>query len=288
MNFEHKYLSSISIIIPTYNRVNMLRELLSQINTQARHFTSTIEIIIVDDNSPVPIVLEHNLDNVNIILIRNEINVGANRSRKIGFQHSTGEIIHFHDSDDLIGPSWLSMIFNKFHADDELDLLVTSRIEHDLQKQKSKLITTNRLSKIVCNVDRLRKVQYIINRLGPLGGVTFRRRIVEKFQFHNVRASQDWLMYDDALALTQNVLLDPSNYFIFNKRNSDRISKKPMNRLRGYVSVARKRFNSKATQKFMARIYCVQGARDLAGFVNIKYYFVKVITLKCTIWVMSR
>ncbi|WP_057462820.1 glycosyltransferase family A protein [Pseudovibrio sp. POLY-S9] len=277
----------ISIIIPTYGRELSLTELVSQIDAQAATNTCKVEVIIVDDHSLAEICIYHECRNIDLILLRNPKRIGANLSRKIGFSHSQGDIIHFHDSDDLIGPDWLALTYKAFEVNSHLDVLITSRLVVDEKNRKVTFIDAKRLSKICKNIPRLKRLQFLVNRVGPLGGVTFHRRIVTNLPFHDVRASQDWLMYDDALASANLVSVDPHNFFIFRKKEIDRISRNPNNRLRGYISAAQRRFKSRRSRKLIARLYCVQGASELNEVLDIKFLNLKLLLIGIVAWVAS-
>lgn len=89
---------SISVIIPTYNRANTIRNAIESIINQTY---SVNEIIIIDDNSTDD--TEHivkSLKNERIIYLKNKENRGASYSRNIGIKLSSSELIAFLDSDD--------------------------------------------------------------------------------------------------------------------------------------------------------------------------------------------
>ena len=90
----------VSIIIPTYNRAEMIVECLESVFTQT--FTD-YEVIVVDDGSTdnTEEVLNSYLDR--LIYIKQE-NMGNAGARNKGIERASGEIIAFNDSDDL----WLS------------------------------------------------------------------------------------------------------------------------------------------------------------------------------------
>lgn len=87
----------ISIIIPCYNRIDLLSLAMKSISKQTY---KSIEIILVDDNSPEG-GIKKLADQYECRYIRNETNVGAQKSRNAGVKASIGEYIAFMDSDDL-------------------------------------------------------------------------------------------------------------------------------------------------------------------------------------------
>jgi glycosyltransferase involved in cell wall biosynthesis len=98
----------VSIIVPTYNRAQLLPDLLECLAVQSWHAK---EIIIVDDGST-----DHTKDvltawaashadmDVSYIRISNS---GPAAARNRGLQHARGEFIYFIDSDDMIFPTTL-------------------------------------------------------------------------------------------------------------------------------------------------------------------------------------
>lgn len=88
----------ISIIIPTYNRVNQLKQSIKSIQGQSY---SDWNIIVVDDCSDDSTInYINNLGDQRISVYRNQRNSGPGFSRKFGYQHAHGEFIIFCDDDD--------------------------------------------------------------------------------------------------------------------------------------------------------------------------------------------
>ncbi|ALJ04599.1 hypothetical protein APS56_05350 [Pseudalgibacter alginicilyticus] len=103
--------SLISIIIPTYNRANLIRETLYSIKTQTYQ---NWECIIVDDGS------DDNSDETIGNYIKQDIRFkylkrpknkpkGGNVCRNIGLDSAKGDYIVFFDSDDLMTPNHLEI-----------------------------------------------------------------------------------------------------------------------------------------------------------------------------------
>ena len=86
----------ISIIVPTFERPDLLEKAINSVLTQTYKF---IEIIIVDDNFPNSIYREKtdqkfgNHSDERIRYIKHEQNKGANAARNTGFLHSKGDML---------------------------------------------------------------------------------------------------------------------------------------------------------------------------------------------------
>lgn len=85
-----------SIIVPSYNRKSEIPALLESLGKQTNN---NFEVVIVDDNSQEPVVVEQSYP-FKVIVIRNETNQGAAESRNIGARAATGEWLLFLDDDD--------------------------------------------------------------------------------------------------------------------------------------------------------------------------------------------
>ena len=88
----------ISTIIPAYNRADLIGETLRSVLEQDR---PPAEVIVVDDGSSdgTPDVVASYGKAVTLI---RQANAGPGPARNTGFAASSGEIVHFMDSDDLI------------------------------------------------------------------------------------------------------------------------------------------------------------------------------------------
>lgn len=91
----------VSVIIPTYNRPLEIRHAVDVVLSQT--FTD-LELIVVDDCSPVPVAdVLMGVNDKRLIVIRNAVNSKLSRTRNEGIEKAQGEWIAFIDDDD----SWL-------------------------------------------------------------------------------------------------------------------------------------------------------------------------------------
>ena len=99
----------ISIIIPTYNRADLIHETLNSIQSQT--YTNW-ECIIIDDHSndnTIDVISKHVKEDSRFLLFkRPEDKVkGANACRNYGFTLVKGEYINWFDSDDIMEPNFI-------------------------------------------------------------------------------------------------------------------------------------------------------------------------------------
>ena len=99
----------LSVIIPTYNRKDLLLYTLESLNIKL-HPNVKFEIIIVDDNSTDG-TAEFVMDKFPGSVFVKNAGQGAAMARNQGLQMSTGKYILFLDSDDIIGPGFFGRKF---------------------------------------------------------------------------------------------------------------------------------------------------------------------------------
>ncbi len=124
----------ISICIPLYNRQELVKETLDSILAQT--FTDW-ECIIVDDRSTddsFKVAQSYaERDSRITATIRPEDKIkGGNTCRNIGFENSTGDLVYFFDSDDLISPGLFEEMVKTMdaHPDAEYGLVPANLFLH--------------------------------------------------------------------------------------------------------------------------------------------------------------
>lgn len=90
--------TSISVVIPTHNRPETLARAVKSVLEQSRPID---EIIIVDNGSEPPVDPERfRRLHGSLLVVRNDVAVGAAAARNTGVAHATGEFVAFLDDDD--------------------------------------------------------------------------------------------------------------------------------------------------------------------------------------------
>jgi glycosyltransferase involved in cell wall biosynthesis len=100
----------VTVVIPTYNRPASIRNCLDALARQTLR-SGTFEVVVVDDGSPDPLVLDPGEWAAAFVLrvIRQE-NSGPSGARNRGVQAARGEILAFTDDDCLPTPEWLNCL----------------------------------------------------------------------------------------------------------------------------------------------------------------------------------
>ncbi len=114
----------ISIIIPTYNRADLLHETLESFIGQTHE---NWECLIVDDGSTdttVEVIKNYTVKDKRFKLLSRPPNrqKGANACRNYGFEQSSGVFINWFDSDDIAAPEFLEQKLQLLKNHPEIDM----------------------------------------------------------------------------------------------------------------------------------------------------------------------
>lgn len=110
----------VSVVLPTCDRAEQTRRCLDAL---AKQTFDSYEIIVVDDASTdgTPDMLEafaREHPDLPVRILRQESNLGANRSRNRGVQASRAPFVAFLDSDCVAEPDWIEQLMAGFEDDD--------------------------------------------------------------------------------------------------------------------------------------------------------------------------
>ena len=98
----------VSVVVVTRNRKNDLRKCIDSLKKSAK---CSIELIIVDNGSEVP-VLKWLRRSSNLKILRSEKNLGAAAGRNFGLKESKGEYILFVDDDAYVDKNLIAQLLN--------------------------------------------------------------------------------------------------------------------------------------------------------------------------------
>ena len=122
-------MANVSVIIPTHNRIDFLKEALESVINQT---LGVSEIILIsdgsDDSTSREIVSLSKLDH-RIHYFENESNKGAAYSRNLGAKESNGDYLCFLD-DDILCPDFLESAVSSLESDQSIDAVFGDSVIH--------------------------------------------------------------------------------------------------------------------------------------------------------------
>ena len=132
----------VSVIIPTYNRVEVLPRAIASVLNQTY---KDIEIIVIDDGSVdnTENVIKKYGDKIHYVFQQNQ---GVSAARNNGVKHSNGKYLAFIDSDDEWLPNKLELQMKEFNYADAIGMVackafISSLHEGEIQLSNSHLNT---------------------------------------------------------------------------------------------------------------------------------------------------
>jgi len=115
---------TVSIIVPTYNRSDLLIEALDSALRQTR---VPDEIVVVDDGSTDDTAATLARYGAPVVAIR-QANRGVSAARNLALEHATGDILLFLDSDDLLLPTCVERCAEVFETRPEVEVVYSDLV----------------------------------------------------------------------------------------------------------------------------------------------------------------
>ena len=117
----------VSVVIISYNRIDRLRETLSELQKQ---YYQDFEVIVVDNNSHdgSPQSIEEEFPEVKLIKLPDNIGIAA---RNRGIEISHGEFIVLIDDDAVLKKDWIENAVRHFHEEPSLGILASKVLNYD-------------------------------------------------------------------------------------------------------------------------------------------------------------
>jgi GT2 family glycosyltransferase len=101
-----------SVVIPTYNRAEYLRECLRHLERQTR---PPLEVIVVDSSPGPETAVLLSSDFPDVVYLRNEAGRGTTAtSRRIGVEAASGDVVAYVDDDAYAAPDWLEQLAARY------------------------------------------------------------------------------------------------------------------------------------------------------------------------------
>lgn len=202
----------ISIIIPTFNRKNMLIEAIESIKQQSYN---NYEIIVVDDVSTddTSEYIKQHIDDYKIKYFRNEENKGPGYNRNFGFKQSKGEYIIFMDDDDYYtDKNFFDNAINILEKEDNSDLAFVSANAYVEYEKTSKVVPSDiGCEGVVNGLEFLLNLNKKYNKPKSTFTTIFKRNILLQANILDMKMVNDYaiflraLLFGDAYILTNKI-----------------------------------------------------------------------------------
>ena len=219
-NIPHLSALRISTVIPAYNRADLVGETLRTVLSQSR---APDEVIVVDDGSSdgTRDVVAAFGPEVTLIC---QANAGAGPARNAGFARSTGDIIHFMDSDDLCSLNFYERAASRIEAGADMTYgpWLKTRVDGNclhpepLVLQQSALPLGQRMDVLTLTVEWYTVFQPCL----------FRRELVERAGPYrsDLKPSEDTELLYRLTAAARNIVHVPEILILYRVHPEDQVS----------------------------------------------------------------
>lgn len=269
-------MAEISVVIPTYNRADVLPRAIDSVLDQSyRDF----EVVVVDDGSEdhtEDVVSSYDDKRVTYVSQRNN---GANHARNNGVQNAESKYISFLDSDDEFHENHLHTVVEKLEEDSTIAAVLTSYrgvYENQIEKREVKTGTIPQID--------------IINKNVPIGFscMTIRSSVFEEVGplDEQLESSQD---YDYLIRLSKNNrrIWGVNDILVTKYKDSEhRISDDTYKRLNGTERVLEKH-EKELTDASLSRLYHLKALAHAENneYARARSYFIEATKHNPTSWV---
>lgn len=199
----------VSVIIPTYNRGNIIENSITSVLNQTY---KNLEVLIIDDGSTDNTEeIIHKIEDKRIKYIKIKENLGGSNARNIGIKKATGRFISFQDSDDTFYPNKLEFqINNMINKNSNLDFC---KINVIFNSSYHHFVPNNFQEK---NIFRGKFLEELINNGNFIStqSIVVKKKFIEKYLFDiNMPRLQDYelilrMFPKVKLSYTNEVLVD--------------------------------------------------------------------------------
>lgn len=220
----------ISVIVPTYNRDQLIEETITSI---IRQTYNNWECIIIDDGSTdnTKTIVEKIIKNDNRIYYVLKENGGSASARNEGLKHAKGRYIVFLDSDDLLHPDMLIDHLNIFKEKPQTKITISGYACFYIEKNTIKIIKdldwSNKISEnfvhdILFRWDKKFSIHLFCAMID--------RNSIGKIIFNeSLRAKEDWLFWTElAYAVENKVEYINKVLAYYRLHNENKAQKNPM------------------------------------------------------------
>lgn len=222
----------VSVIIPTFNRSELLKKAIESLEKQSHQ---NLEIIIIDDfstDNTAAIVAEMTDDR--IIYLKHEVNKGGSEARNTGLRRATGNFIGFLDSDDQWLPEKIEKQLEKFNDEPDVGVVYSGVQVVDENNQPTRKIIPEYRGDIL---SKLLEFNYI----DTTSSVLVRKEVLDQIEGFDAKlpSCQDWDLYIRLAQVTKFDFVTES-MVLFYHHSGERITTNKTSVLNGHLSIFEK------------------------------------------------
>lgn len=220
----------ISVIIPTYNRLNYVKNAVQSVCNQS---VESIEIIVVDDASDVDIKTTLNgLNDNRIRLLINSKNMGSDFSRNKGLRMANGEFIAFLDDDDeFTNKNKLQRQIELFNKNEKIGFVGCGYLDVSTGEKKIPHYRGKIANLLLVSYSNIETSTILI-----------KKNIIEKVGFFDEKLPSEQ-NHDFFYRISKICEFDYLDEIMVRKNNpANQISSNPAKKLKGYILFHRKHF----------------------------------------------
>jgi len=252
----------VSVIIPTYNRADLITKTLDSVWAQTYR---PIEVLVVDDGSTdetKKVVTEwkrnHKASNFTTEYIYQE-NEGAPSARNTGIKNAKGRYLQFFDSDDLLMPEKLDLQIEKMKQE-KTPICICDYIHTDHEENVIRTASNNRsLNQIITNFT------WLHTSIGVIDKTLFKNEILKWNP--NLKKAQDRDFNLKLFFVTEGFSYVNKPLFKWVRRETDGITNTTVNSSQAYWK------NLKSLVKFSFKYFSLI---NLTKILPITYLYAKL------------
>lgn len=222
----------VSVIIPTYNRSELLKKAVKSLENQSHQ---NLEIIIIDDFSTddTAEVVEKMADD-RIIYLKHSMNKGGSEARNTGIKRATGDYIGFLDSDDQWLPEKLEKQLKQFEGKPNVGVIYTGVQVVDENNQPTRKIIPKFRGDILAKL-------FEFNHIDTTSSVLVRKDVLNQTEGFDssLPSCQDWDLYIRLAQVTEFDFVKES-LVLFYHHSGERITTNINSVLSGHLSIFEK------------------------------------------------
>ncbi|SHI13177.1 Glycosyltransferase involved in cell wall bisynthesis [Butyrivibrio fibrisolvens DSM 3071] len=209
----------VSVIVPVFNVKKYLPECLDSILSQTY---SNFELILIDDGSTDgsgEVCDEYALKDSRIVVIHKE-NSGVADVRNLGISRAKGEHICFVDSDDIVNPTYIQVLYETAIKEGAGIVMCNYILFKDgetipsdiVAKQNAKIVITEKEME-----DEAFSAENTVKLVIPINKI-YKKSLVDKIKYPSGKIHEDAYVYHRLLHEAKQAILIPDVLYYYRKR----------------------------------------------------------------------